>query len=58
MVYENSLREIQWHHTNRSTGKPWFVADLVDWTGVKKTVLEEAKRQVNIVGNYRHLLWA
>ena len=47
MIYENSLREVQWHHTKRSMGNPYFVADLVDWTGVKKTVLEEAKGQIN-----------
>ena len=43
----NPLREIQRHHTKRSTGNPRFVADLVDWAGVKKAFLEEAKGKIN-----------
>ena len=42
-----ALREIQRHHTKRSTGNPRFVADLVDWAGVKKASLEEAKGKIN-----------
>ena len=42
-----TLREIQRHHTKRSTGNPRFVADLVDWAGVKKAFLEEAKGKIN-----------
>ena len=41
------LHEIQRHHTKRSTGNPRFVADLVDWAGVKKAFLEEAKGKIN-----------
>ena len=41
------LREKQRHHTKRSTGNPWLVADLVGWAGVKKAVLEEAKGKIN-----------
>ena len=42
-----ALREIQRHHTKRSTGNPRFVADLLDWAGVKKAFLEEAKGKLN-----------
>ena len=46
-VQAQTLREIQRHHTKRSTGNPRFVADLVDWAGVKKAFLEEAKGKIN-----------
>ena len=42
-----ALREIQRHHTKRSTGNPRSVADLVDWAGVKKAFLEKAKGKIN-----------
>ena len=34
-------------HLFLHTGNPRFVADLVDWAGVKKAFLEEAKGKIN-----------